>query len=866
MLKKITITILILIVVLVASAFSVSYLFKDDILAKVKTSINKNLNAKVNFKSADITLLTSFPDLGVKLNKLTVIGIDSFATDTLANIDQISIDMNLMSVIKGETYQIKSVKLDNPVIYAHVLKSGKANWDITKPDSSNKTPEKSKPFKAALNKYEINNGKVIYDDASLNMYMQMDGLKHSGKGDFTEDVFTLETKSDIEKLTVKYGGITYLNQAKISADLPFGIDMKQKKYTLSQNKISLNELVLSLVGNLTMPNDTDMLVDFKFNTEKSELKNFLSLIPAIYSQNFKDLQASGKFAMNGFAKGTYNEKSLPAFNLNLLVENGLIKYPSLPSAINNIQVKATVTNPDGVLDHTEINVPAFTLAFGKEPVNGHLLVKTPVSDPLIDMALTGKLDLKQLTTIFPLKDMTLSGILNADVKANGRKSAIDKGNYQDFKSSGQVLVSNFNYSGANVPKPVSIPNASLVFTPQNISVTNLSAKVGKSDFQANGSISNYLSYIFDKNGFLKGTFDVSSGLVDVNELMGSATTPAQTSNTKMSVIEVPGNIDFTLNAKAGRVIYDKYDIQNAKGTIAVKDNTLSFRNMGMNMLDGTLSMNGTYATVNPKKPKVDMDLAITKMDIQKAFKAFNTIQLLAPVAQYSTGNFSTNLKFNSDLGQDMMPLYSSINASGFANIIQAIIQGFEPLNQLSAALKTDKFKKLEVNNLLTKFNISNGRLSVAPFDIKNGDLNMNVQGSNGLDKSLAYQLGLTVPRAWLGAGANSTVNALLSKASAATKTNINLSENIKVNALLGGSITKPTIKLQLNELKESGKSAITQAIDSKKEEAKAKISEEINKQKAKAQEELKKRTDSIKKQAEQDAKNKIKDKLKGIFN
>ena len=135
----------------------------------------------------------------------------------------------------------------------------------------------------------------------------------------------IRDRSDIEQLIVKYGGIPYLNKVKLNAELPLDIDMKQMKFTFGENKIKLNELLLSAVGYLAMPNETDRVVDFKFDAQKSDLKNFLSLIPAIYATNFKDLEASGKFAMNGTAKGIYNEKSIPAFDVNLTIENGKIK-------------------------------------------------------------------------------------------------------------------------------------------------------------------------------------------------------------------------------------------------------------------------------------------------------------------------------------------------------------------------------------------------------------------------------------------------------------------------------------------------------------------------------------------------------------
>ena len=845
MLKKVSIVILSLFIIFFAAAIAIPLFFKKEIDAKIKSAINKSVNAQVDFKDLDLSLISSFPNLGIKINNLTIVGIDSFAKDTLANVKQLQLNVNLLSVIKGETYQIKSVNLNEPNIFAHVLKSGKSNWDIMKSDSTSTSGDTAKTaFKIALQKYTIEKGKIIYDDASLGFFMNLENLNHTGKGDFTQDLFTLQTQSDIEKLTVKYGGIPYLNKVKLDAELPIDIDLKHMKFAFAENKIKLNELVLSAIGYLAMPNDQDIVMDLKFDAKQSELKNFLSLIPAIYAANFKDMEATGKFAMNGVAKGTYNDKSLPAFNVNLSIENGKVKYPSLPSAINNIQVKSQITNPDGVIDHTVVNVPAFHLEFGQVPVDGRLLLKNPTTDPYVDMALKGKLDLKQLTAIFPMKDMTLSGILDADVQAAGRKSSIDKGQYEAFKASGQILANNFNYAGKNVPMPVSVSTAKMVFSPKNITLSNLSAKVGKSDFAANGSLNNYLSYFFKKNQALQGNFNMSSNLIDVNELMGPKSTTEESgkkTDSKLSVFEVPGNIDFNLAAKAGRVLYDTYDITNAHGTLLVKNKTVIFKDMAMNMLDGTVKMNGSYATVDPKKPKVDVDFGIEKMDIQKAFSAFNTVKLLAPVAKYTKGIFSTNLKFNSDLDEHMMPVYSSINAEGLTNIIQAVLDGFEPLNKLASSLSSDKFKKLELNNLITKFKIKDGRLNVAPFDIKKDGIVMNVQGSNGLDQTMDYNLGLNLPRAMLGAKANETANAMIAKLNGKVGTNVSMSETIKVNAVLGGTFLKPTINLKYGagDTKTAVKDVVNNAIADKRAELETKAQAKIDTVKAKATEKVK---------------------------
>ena len=104
-LKWTGITFLVLIILLIALPF----IFKDKIIQTVKDEANKSLNAKVDFGEFDISLISSFPDFRFKIDNVSVIGVGEFEKDTLAYIKQTRLDLNLMSVIKGEQYKIKEI-------------------------------------------------------------------------------------------------------------------------------------------------------------------------------------------------------------------------------------------------------------------------------------------------------------------------------------------------------------------------------------------------------------------------------------------------------------------------------------------------------------------------------------------------------------------------------------------------------------------------------------------------------------------------------------------------------------------------------------------------------------------------------------
>ena len=100
-------------VLLFAVLISIPFLFKDKIVAKVKEEANKNLNATVNFGEFDISIISSFPNLKFSINELSIIGKDDFLGDTLIFSKITALNLNLMSVIKGEKYQINSIVINN---------------------------------------------------------------------------------------------------------------------------------------------------------------------------------------------------------------------------------------------------------------------------------------------------------------------------------------------------------------------------------------------------------------------------------------------------------------------------------------------------------------------------------------------------------------------------------------------------------------------------------------------------------------------------------------------------------------------------------------------------------------------------------
>lgn len=877
--KKIFIGLGIFIFVLIAAIIALPIIYKGKIVELVKKEANKGLNANINFdNNIQIGIFRTFPNLNLGIQKLLIVNKAPFQNDTLANIGDLSITLDIMSIFKGDKIRIKAIKVDQAKFYFHVLSNGKANWDITIPDTAKKYVKPTdtiSAFKISLKKYSIKNSSLVYNDESLKMKIRIDNLNHEGKGDFTETLFNLTTKTTSTAVTFTYDGISYLSKTNSKLDAVLEIDMNRMKFTFKDNLLTLNNFLVKFNGYVEMPAD-DIVMDLTFDAPETQLKNLISLIPAIYSKDFDKVKADGKMAFKGFVKGIYNDKTMPAYQVSLLVENGSIQYPSLPTAINNLNIDMKVDCRDGKPDHTVIDIKKMHLALGKEPFDMRLLVKTPVSDPYLDATIKGKINLGEIKNFMPLPTGTvLNGLMNADLALKGNYSTIEKKEYEKFQAVGVLQFSNVQIKTSDLPLVVDISSMKLDFTPKNVNLSDMLVKIGKNDLKASGTLTNFIAYFFNK-GVLKGELNLTSQYFDLNSLMGStATTATTTESSPMEAIELPGNIDFTMNAGFKKLIYSNLNLTNVLCNLRLQNKILNIDNMSLNIFDGSMKMKGFYNSQEIKAPAVYFDLGLKNIDFQQAFKSFDIIKKYVNVAQYAKGYFDGNITLSTKLDQKMNINYASLISKGDLNIPKVSIEGYQPLIKIAEALKMEKYKSLSLTNINPSYTIMSGRMSLnKPITFKLDKTDFNIIGSIGLDKTLDYDIAVKMPATEIKKQANNLLNSL------APGINVPMSETITINLKLTGTTSDPKIKTSLGQVgkgaKDALKEGVKQEIQQQKQQLQKQAQQEMDKQKQdlqnKANQELQKQKQDLqnkandeKKQLEEKAKNEAKNRLKKLF-
>ena len=754
--KKIVKIVAIVVAVVLVAAFVAPMLLRGKIAQIVKREANEMLDARVDFEKLDISLLRHFPRASLDLKGLTVVGAGPFEGDTIVAANRISVVVNPMSLFGDDGFEVTKVILAEPALHAHKLADGKVNWDIVK--ASGEEPaagegaseEGSSSFSLSIRDFRISDATIRYEDDSTGMRFSTAPLSLRLRGDMSADQTDLDLRLTAGAVRLVSGGIPLLSDAEAELDAVIAADLKNNRFTFSRNRLRLNAIELTLDGWAEMKDDA-VAMDITAGCDKVQFKDVLSLVPAFYTRDFRNLSASGELSMALWARGEMRGAALPAFELRTEVRNGSFQYSSLPKAVTDINIAARVSNPGSVMDKTVVDLSKFGLRMAGNSVAATFYATNLVSDPVFRASADGRVDLGAVKEVYPLeKGVDLGGLITADLKLSGRMSDIEKNRYERLGAQGTFVVEGVGLTLPNLPA-VRIRRAAATVTPAAMTLGEFGLTVGRSDLSANGQLTGYIGYLL-RDDVLSGRLYVKSELLDLNEIMdampsaegGAADEEAPAEPVR--AIEVPRNLHLSLNTDLRKVLFEKMTIGDISGEMRVAGGALSLERLAMGVFGGRATASGSYSTAaDPARPVLKLDAAVSGASFRKTFEELEMVQQLVPIFAKTGGDYSLSLDLGTSLDAAMSPDLRSLNAAGEIKSANIHVQNIEAFDALAKALGNDDLRKIEARDVAIRFSIKDGRITTQPFDLKMGGVNINLAGSTGLDQTIDYKAKVAVP-------------------------------------------------------------------------------------------------------------------------
>ncbi len=851
---------LIVVLLLIATPF----FLKGKIADIIKNKVNSSINASFDFSDADLTLFSSFPYARVTMKDITLINRAPFEGDTLFAAKGVTLNMSIKELLKdaSEPIILKSLKVDGGRLNIKVDKEENANYDIALEETGGQETVSANPsqsqFTLSLESYEIKDAIIQYGDASTGIFLTVEEMNHMGTGDLSLATSELDTETS-GRVSFVMDSTQYLNRNPVKLKALIGIDLKENKYTFLENEALVNQLPLVFDGFVKL-NEDNQEVDISFKTPSSDFKNFLAVIPEVYSKNIEKVTTTGNFTVEGEFKGVVDEKHIPKFKIDINSENASFKYPDLPKSVRNVFIDTEIANTTGITEDTFVDIRRLSFMIDEDKFNMVAKIRDLMGNTKVDAQVDGKMNLENISKAYPVPSgMDLKGILNADIATAFDMASIERKEYAKTRTKGTLLLKDFEYKSDEIPSPVILQSTAVSFNPTTVSLTELKGKTGNTDFDATGTIDNLLGFMFN-NEKVEGRFNLKSNVFDISDFMvatdegenkGEELAASSSSVPSEEKIKIPSFLDCTINASANTVVYDNLRLKDVKGTLKIKDETATLSNMSSSLFNGILAVNGEVSTKG-KTPTFAMDLGMNNFSIAETFNGLEMFRTLAPIAKILHGAMNSEVRISGNLKDDFTPNLLSVTGSILAELMTSKIDAKDAplLSALDGKLNFLDLENLNLKNLKTDLNFEDGVVKVKPFTLNYKDFAIDVAGSHSFDQELNYRATIQVPAKYLG----KEVEQLMARINESSLEEL----TVPVTATIGGAYTNPKIS---TDLASGIKNITAQLVEIEKQKL-------INKGKDKAKDVIgdilaknQKKTDSTKKENAE----KVKDVLGGIL-
>ena len=846
-LKIIGITLLIIIVLLVAIPFA----FQGQIKDIVKRFINENLNAKVEFNDVSLSFFRSFPQAHVNVKDLVITNFEPFKDETFATAKDISFTMSVKELLKKASEDpivVNAININEALLTLKTDKYGNNNYDITKEKENASASDNSFAFN--IEDYQIKNSAFTYIDEGSNNLIHVTELNHEGHGTFSAETSELNTQSEAN-VSITLDSTNYLSSNPIKLDALLDLDLENETYTFKENKGFINELPLEFQGYVKQL-ENGQEIDISFENPESDFKSFLAIIPKTYSKNIENVQTTGDFKIKGLIKGINSEETIPNLDISISSNNATFKYPDLPKRVSNISIDTHIKNETGKTDDTYIDIKTLDFKIDEDIFKSSATLKNIADNILVNAHIDGGLNLANISKVYPIEmDTPLTGVLRGKVNSSFDMKAIETNAYHRIKNTGSANITDFVVSSDAIANPVHISSVNMTFNSGNVSLNSFKAKTGVSDIKASGTIKNLLGFLLSDNT-LKGNFNMTSNQLNLNDFMVEKEQTESTETVSSSEqIKIPAFLQCIVNAKADTVLYDDLTLNNVSGTIYIQDQQASLENLKSSLFEGALALDGDVTT-KTDTPSFNLNLNAKNFDIAKSFKGLDLLKNLAPIARVLQGKLNTKINLTGNLNNDFSVNLNSVSGNALAQLLASRFDSNQAnlLTKLEGALNFIDFDNLNLDDIKTKLEFSDGQVAVQPFNLMYNDIVIEISGTHSFDNKMNYNAVFNVPAKYLG----SEVNRLIGKIDIKEANSI----SIPVAANITGSFSNPSVKTDLT----SGVSQLTQqlieiqkqkALNLGKEKVKDMLGDIIGGNKTK--------TDSIKKQQD----NSVKDILGGII-
>lgn len=454
---------------------------------------DKYLLCETQFDNVDLTIIKTFPYVGLKVEGVAVINpMEGAVSDTVAHVKELCVGINLREYLKNKNIVVTKLLLDQTTANLYTNREGASNFDIF---PASETPDTtSEPFQmpdlVSLKSIRVKRLNATYVDdqsqlkaclketdlavdghytpqgidAKVDMLIDRVNFALSGDSSHVEadlQDFSLQVDGDQKarsvdgnvKLVVNQGKLAlndmqYVNDAVsarqgdlIRLEGRVMADLLSRHIQVEEMKAVLKDYAVSLDGAVELPSDTKpMTLDMRFATNAWNVDTLLAMLPAEFTSWRRTMQLDADATVTGTVAGPLGDSLLPKVTANLKLSDGRFYDKTIvPYAFSNINADISADLNLNSGEVSSVQVTKLSAFSGRN----YLEVSGKVDDLLdkmyTDAQVKGNIYLADAKAMMPSDlNMRLGGRAQLNLHAKTNMDQLQRSDFKNMQMTGQI--------------------------------------------------------------------------------------------------------------------------------------------------------------------------------------------------------------------------------------------------------------------------------------------------------------------------------------------------------------------------------------------------------------------------------------------
>lgn len=398
--------------------------------------------------------LSSWPNVGLKANKLVIYTHIPEVRDTLLAVDTLDLAVDVMAFLNENKVNIDHVWAKDLLVSAQTI-NGKDNWDVFPASEDTDTTSTAMP-EIRWQNVEIDRVNLSYknDTAQFNIAVN-DLLLHSKKGVFKSDAIVAGAEIEAENILYSAHPNTSYALGRFSTkliaantergtrlktdvfvpyvklrDAEFSIDSTScslkasmmadttfKKFNVEELVLNLDNSSVSASGYAEIVSKEEIYTDLALALSSPKIENIIALAPKSVVDMLQGIRLQGAINADATAKGYLDAKEkLPVVNLNVDLKNIKGSAPERNAKLDRLDLKANARYNPNSKDSTFVQVDNFYVKTGRSYLKLNANAKYKQGKEYVKADVKGNIDLYAMNQLYPfLENGRVRGQMSADL-------------------------------------------------------------------------------------------------------------------------------------------------------------------------------------------------------------------------------------------------------------------------------------------------------------------------------------------------------------------------------------------------------------------------------------------------------------------